>query len=214
MTRIEKALSYAALATAMACANLNADVVTLTNLNDDFTSGYGLSGGHANAFTLGDDSSTLGSITFYMQVSSSDTSFTASIYSNNSGNIGSVLCSSTLTGLTSGNKDVTFSDFTGTTLLDSNTTYWVVLQSVGNTNSSSDLYQATTSATSAYGWSAISGVKQYQSGFGWSTMYSGVNEQFTISATVSDVPEPASYAAFFGLGVLGFAGFRRLRRTK
>jgi hypothetical protein len=38
IARIEITLSYAALAMEFACANLHADVVTLTNLNDDFTS--------------------------------------------------------------------------------------------------------------------------------------------------------------------------------
>jgi hypothetical protein len=208
---MNKITTLASAATLIACSYLHAGTTALTNIDHTTNSAGDASGcAFANSFTTGSAASTLDSVSLLVFL---DTSMpvTLSIYADNSGSIGSTLIGTATkafdaSGLAS--QTVTL-DFTSTTtMLAANTTYWLVLSPCSEENTL-NWYSTSSLANSSLGWATGDGsLKQVTGDTTWDVSHAGTL-QFSID--IASVPEPAACAAFLGLGILGFAGFRKMR---
>jgi hypothetical protein len=164
----------------------------------------------ATSFTTGDYETSLSALSLYFN-SSTVSSLTVSIYSDNGGAPGSSLYSCTKSGLSAFSPDteITFDAFSGNKLLSANTTYWVV---VAQADSSHVVFSSSTNQTGISNWS-IGDSLCYNSGASWTDMTSLLGKATPIAFeadVTSAVPEPASCAAAFGLLAIVAVGGRKI----
>jgi hypothetical protein len=131
-----------------------------------------------------------------------DVTYTASIYSDNSGSIGSIYGTvGSFTDFTLGGVENISIAASSTVNLSPNTTYWLQTQIAGTTNQSWWRFTSDTSESGDPGWSIGNNA-------GWTGSGAGPT-LFSVSTTA--VPEPSTATLILGVagGVLAFARRRR-----
>lgn len=162
-------------------------------------------------FTTGSSASTLDSITLsFNDGSYSANVFQLSLWSDNSGSLGSQI--EILSGEANPRIGSTYTYTSGaSTALAANTTYWWVATNTSNGAIFELNYTSDTSEDpgAAAGWS-IGDVRHTGSSNDGSINFSttGAPFQFSVAATLA-VPEPSTYALLAGLMVLGICVWRR-----
>ncbi|MBN1404592.1 MAG: PEP-CTERM sorting domain-containing protein [Opitutales bacterium] len=200
-----KTIAAILAAIAITGTSLSAQTTLVTNYTGSVTGRNQIGEGQACSFTVGEESATLAGISAFFKIS--NTSFTASIHRNNAGAIGSTICTSSISGLTTGTIDnLNFSNFSGNTELDANTTYWLVISPDDVSTTTSGWFVADVASTSTFGWEINNGLK-FSSYGSWYNLSTSAAAQFSVYT----VPEPATYAGLLGMGALGIALIRRKR---
>ncbi|MEW6156153.1 MAG: choice-of-anchor R domain-containing protein [Verrucomicrobiota bacterium] len=190
-------------------------VVAISNLGKGdagaFQSGqvsFGATGGML--FTVGGTSMNLDSITVrFVDVSSSSQTLTVGLYATSAGlPTGSALFTDfTLLG-TLGSGNNTFDAFSNFTL-EANTTYAFTVHGSQGLTWGVQQQSAGVDDGALAGWAMEDPVQSFNGGASWQLV--GAEGAFFASGQidVSPVPEPHEYALVFGLGLVGFAFWRR-----
>lgn len=161
------------------------------------------------SFTTGSSATLLQSIVLDMDAGSGS-GFSLALYSAGVNAPGSLL--ETLSGSTAPTVDTTYSFTSGSSIvLSANTTYWWVTSVEPLGGSFSTALTPFSSATSDSGWSIGEGYWTIQSGDSFDSLSSFGGRSFKFAVATSAIPEPSTYAAFAGLGALGFVISRRRR---
>jgi hypothetical protein len=213
-----KTLAATAAAAMAALATAKAQVVAVSNLNETpfgivTTVGAVHDTYYAGRFTTGSDATQVTGAAAILRNGASSTlaTYEASIW--NAATTGPDLLPTTSLGVfdtnptlaaEAGTHLITFSD-AGISLA-ANTTYWLAIR---NTSGNAIAWQITSSTAqdSPLGWTiadALTALKDPP--IDWHNA-SGHSPMFSITV----VPEPHEYALLAGLGLVGFAGFRRWR---
>ena len=167
-----------------------------------------------SSFTTGSSSYNLNSATLLFQEFSASTDLFVRLYSDNSGQPGTVITN--FTNPASITTTLANNTFTLTTpqALAANTTYWLVsgissltglgyLWGVANSNNQTGLP----------GWTIGDGyVESNNQGGGWTSFPTDGPYQFSLEGTAANIPEPGSVVALLGLGGLGLASSLKKRK--
>lgn len=164
----------------------------------------------AQSFTTGSSATYLNSISIFFQSGGTGNGFSVDLHSGTSANPGTLLAplSGSTAPTAAGNYPFTP---TGQLTLSSNTTYWWVASvpadsgqigfNIGSTASNAE--------TSPDGWTIGDTFRQQPISGGWNAAAGSLMFKVNVSA----IPEPSTYAAFFGVTAFAFAIHRRKRRT-
>ncbi|ELP53118.1 PEP-CTERM putative exosortase interaction domain protein [Microcystis aeruginosa TAIHU98] len=165
-----------------------------------------------SSFTTGSSSYNLNSATLLFQEFSASTDLFVRLYSDNSGQPGTVITN--FTNPTPITTTLTNNTFTLATpqALAANTTYWLVSGTTGG----GEYYWGYTQSfnqTGLPGWTIGDGfVFSSDQSASWGTDPTGGPYQFSLEGTATSVPEPGSVVALLGLGGLGLASSLKKRK--
>ncbi len=161
---------------------------------------------YGSAFTTGNLSSTLASISIALAAGSSGSGFTVTVNQFAPGGPGAVL--ETLSGLSNPSSAGTFSYTSSGLVLDANSTYAIVVSVSAPSYGSFNVHRTVSNGdTGSAGWSVYDTGYQYYDG-----EWHADPAKVVSSVTASAVPEPSTWAAIVGACALGATVLMRRQR--
>ncbi|MCZ8188987.1 MAG: PEP-CTERM sorting domain-containing protein [Microcystis sp. LE19-338.1B] len=192
-------------------------VTLVENLSEstDGTAGINLDFWEGSSFTTGSSSYNLNSATLLLEQSTASANLFVRLYSNNSGQPGTVITNFTNpASITTTLANNTFTLATPQALA-ANTTYWLVSGVSSGAGGYNWGYTSSFNQTGLPGWTIGDGyVESYNQGGSWTSFPTDGPYQFSLEGTenATSVPEPGSVVALLGLGGLGLASSLKKRK--